>query len=72
MEALRRIFVTSELLNDLRLSKDERQEITQRLKDQIQMLWKTDECARCIARRCATRSATDFITSKSVCSRRSR
>ncbi len=43
MEALRRIFVTSEQLNDLRLSKDERQEITQRLKDQIQLLWKTDE-----------------------------
>ncbi|MHB8747433.1 MAG: phosphoenolpyruvate carboxylase, partial [Gammaproteobacteria bacterium] len=43
MEALRRIFVISEQLNDLRLGKEERQEIVQRLKDQIQLLWKTDE-----------------------------
>lgn len=43
MEALRRIFVISEQLNDLRLGKEERQEIVERLKDQIQLLWKTDE-----------------------------
>src|SRR3990172_4855010 len=43
MEALRRIFITSERLNDSRLGKGERQEITQLLEAQIQILWKTDE-----------------------------
>ena len=42
-EALRRIFVTSELLDDTRLSKQERQEIIERLESEIQILWKTDE-----------------------------
>lgn len=43
MEALRRIFVTSERLNERRLTKSERYEITQLLEAQIQILWKTDE-----------------------------
>ncbi|MEO5702460.1 MAG: phosphoenolpyruvate carboxylase, partial [Gammaproteobacteria bacterium] len=43
MEALRRIFITSEQLNDSQLSSSERHEITQALEGQIQILWKTDE-----------------------------
>jgi phosphoenolpyruvate carboxylase len=43
MFALRRIFLTSEQLDDRRLSKDERADITAELKRQIQVLWKTDE-----------------------------
>ena len=43
METLRRIFVTSEQLQDRRLGRQERQRIEQRLKNQIQILWKTDE-----------------------------
>jgi phosphoenolpyruvate carboxylase len=43
MSALRRLFVTSELLDDMRLSREERSEITGELKRQIQVLWKTDE-----------------------------
>lgn len=43
MEALRRIFVTSERLNDPRLSKSEREELTHTLETNIQILWKTDE-----------------------------
>jgi phosphoenolpyruvate carboxylase len=43
MEALRRIFVTSEKLDDPRLSRRERDDITDLLQDQIQILWKTDE-----------------------------
>jgi phosphoenolpyruvate carboxylase len=43
MEALRRIFVTSERLQQPRLGKDEREEITRELENQIQVLWKTDE-----------------------------
>jgi phosphoenolpyruvate carboxylase len=43
MHALRRIFVTSEQINDMRLSRDERDDIRQSLKRQIQVLWKTDE-----------------------------
>jgi phosphoenolpyruvate carboxylase len=43
MEALRRIFVTSERLQQPRLSKDDREEITRELENQIQVLWKTDE-----------------------------
>ncbi len=43
MENLRRIFTTSERLNDPRLGKEERDEITNRLRAEIQVLWKTDE-----------------------------
>ena len=43
MYALRRIFVTSEQINDMRLGRDERDDIRQSLKRQIQVLWKTDE-----------------------------
>lgn len=43
LEAQRRIFVTSEALNDPRLGKMERDEITADIKAQIQVLWKTDE-----------------------------
>lgn len=42
-EALRRIFVTSEQLDDTRMSKQERQEIIEQLQTEIQVLWKTDE-----------------------------
>ncbi len=42
MYALRRIFVTSESLNDRRLGRDEREDITRDLKRQVQVLWKTD------------------------------
>ncbi|MGB5605475.1 MAG: phosphoenolpyruvate carboxylase [Gammaproteobacteria bacterium] len=43
MLALRRLFLTSNQLNDKRLSKFERASIQQELKRQIQVLWKTDE-----------------------------
>ena len=43
MFALRGIFLTSEKLHDSRLSRHDRAEITQDLKRQIQLLWKTDE-----------------------------
>ncbi|MGD8312539.1 MAG: phosphoenolpyruvate carboxylase, partial [Gammaproteobacteria bacterium] len=43
MASLRRIFVTSEELSDMRLSREERDEIRAALKRQIQVLWKTDE-----------------------------
>ncbi len=43
MEGLRRIFLTSEQLDDPRLSRAEREEVTENLHDQIQLLWKTDE-----------------------------
>jgi len=43
MFALRRIFVASERLDDTRLSHDDREEVRQELKRQIQVLWKTDE-----------------------------
>ena len=43
MENLRRIFITSERLNDPRLGKEERDIITNRLRSEIQVLWKTDE-----------------------------
>ena len=43
MSALRRFFVTSEQLDDMRLGREERREITEDLKSQIQVLWKTDE-----------------------------
>ena len=43
METLRRIFIKSEQLDDPRLSRRERDEVTQSIQDQIQLLWKTDE-----------------------------
>lgn len=43
LETLRRIYVTSEKLQDKRLNKDELGEIKQELENQIQVLWKTDE-----------------------------
>ncbi|MFW2405443.1 MAG: phosphoenolpyruvate carboxylase [Gammaproteobacteria bacterium] len=43
MESLRRIFETSEELDGLRLSEQQRGEITDRLQAQVQVLWKTDE-----------------------------
>lgn len=43
MFAHRHIFLTSEKLDDMRISKEERQEIIADLKCQIQVLWKTDE-----------------------------
>ena len=43
MHALRRIFMTAEQLNDLRLSKSEREEINAELLAHVQVLWKTDE-----------------------------
>lgn len=43
MESLRRIFVTSQQLDDSRLSKEERDEVHHLLEAQIQTLWKTDE-----------------------------
>jgi phosphoenolpyruvate carboxylase len=43
MFALRRIFVSSEKLDDTRLSHDDREAVRQELKQQIQVLWKTDE-----------------------------
>jgi len=42
-EALRRIFVSSEKLDDSRLSKQERTELIEQLEAEIQILWKTDE-----------------------------
>jgi phosphoenolpyruvate carboxylase len=41
--ALRRIFVTSEQLYDRRISREERDDIRDSIKQQIQVLWKTDE-----------------------------
>lgn len=43
MENMRRIFLLSEQLNDLRLSKEERKETTSQMEMEIQILWKTDE-----------------------------
>ena len=43
MFALRRLFVISEQLDDTRLSHDDREQVRQELKQQIQVLWKTDE-----------------------------
>lgn len=43
MHALRRLFITSEKLDDKRISRDEREAIRQEIKQQIQVLWKTDE-----------------------------
>ena len=41
--ALRRIFITSEQLYDRRISREEREDIRHSIKQQIQVLWKTDE-----------------------------
>jgi phosphoenolpyruvate carboxylase len=43
MEALRRIFLTSQQLDDAHLSKEEREDVIRLLETQIQTLWKTDE-----------------------------
>jgi phosphoenolpyruvate carboxylase len=43
LENLRRIFLTSEKLNDPRLTQDENDAITRQLRTDIQILWKTDE-----------------------------
>jgi phosphoenolpyruvate carboxylase len=43
MEALRRIFLTSQQLDDTQLSREERDEIHDMLEIWIQTLWKTDE-----------------------------
>lgn len=43
MASLRRIFLTSEKLDDTRLGKEERDAVQHHLKQQIQVLWKTDE-----------------------------
>jgi phosphoenolpyruvate carboxylase len=43
MEALRRIFLTSQQLDEPRLSRDDRDSIIRLLETQIQTLWKTDE-----------------------------
>jgi phosphoenolpyruvate carboxylase len=43
MENLRRIFVTSERLQDEKLGKEEREAIMRELQMEIQILWKTDE-----------------------------
>ncbi|HEC12950.1 MAG TPA: phosphoenolpyruvate carboxylase [Acidiferrobacteraceae bacterium] len=43
LEALRRIFLTGQMLEEPGLNKTRRAEITQNLKNQIQILWKTDE-----------------------------
>ncbi len=42
-EALRRIFLVSEQLDDTRLSKLERESVMKELKAEIEILWKTDE-----------------------------
>jgi phosphoenolpyruvate carboxylase len=43
MISMRRIFLTAEELNDSRLNREQRKLIIQRLENQIQTLWKTDE-----------------------------
>ncbi|MDR2876871.1 MAG: phosphoenolpyruvate carboxylase [Chromatiales bacterium] len=43
MESMRRIFLTSQQLDDAHLSKEEREGLIRLLEAQIQMLWKTDE-----------------------------
>ena len=43
MFALRRLFITSERLHDMRLTRDEYDDLRQSIKQQIQVLWKTDE-----------------------------
>ncbi len=43
MENLRRIFITSERLNDPRLGREEREILLDQLRSEIQILWRTDE-----------------------------
>ena len=43
LEGLRRIFVIAEDLRNLRLSREQKAELTRALETQIQILWKTDE-----------------------------
>lgn len=43
LHALRRIFLSNEKLNDTRLGKTQRQDVTNELETQIQILWRTDE-----------------------------
>ena len=43
MLGLRRLFLTGERLNDRRLTREERDDIIHDVKQQIQVLWKTDE-----------------------------
>ncbi len=43
MNALRRIFLVNDKLNDTRLGKIQKQELTQELETQIQILWRTNE-----------------------------
>ena len=43
LQTLRRIFITTELLDDPRLSKRERDRIKKDIQAEIQVLWKTDE-----------------------------
>ncbi|MCC6302129.1 MAG: phosphoenolpyruvate carboxylase [Gammaproteobacteria bacterium] len=43
MQILRRIFVTSQQLDDAQLSREEREEVHRLLEAEIQTLWKTDE-----------------------------
>jgi len=43
MDAQRRIFLSNEELSDTRLTKQEKAELIEKLKSQIQILWKTDE-----------------------------
>lgn len=43
MDAQRRIFLSNEELSDTRLTKNEKADLVDQLKSQIQVLWKTDE-----------------------------
>ncbi len=43
MNSLRRIFLLNDKLNDSRLGKVQRQELTQEMETEIQILWRTDE-----------------------------
>ncbi|HSP00970.1 MAG TPA: phosphoenolpyruvate carboxylase, partial [Thioalkalivibrio sp.] len=43
MEAQRRIFLAADRLNDKRLGRTEREELTQELENRIQVLWRTNE-----------------------------
>ena len=43
MMALRRIFVTAEQLDDPRLGQEQREDVVAQLRNQIQLLWNTDE-----------------------------
>ena len=43
MTALRRIFVLSEAMDESRLNKEQREDLTQQIENHIQILWKTDE-----------------------------